>query len=255
MYIFIFTRQVNSLTKLTLRLAWWVCCKRFWVHAAKAKKSSLHQWIRQNILGSTDLFVVDDDDLHHQKKKKATHNTATTRKKKRKKQTPPTSEEEEEDLDKFMVMAITFEKQYDQEAAATFAREYKEQHPDRVLQASVYVVSGQKKTSTFSLRRFHTPQPSVFLVSSCFSSSIRLKVGFYDFHKPPTRHTQKGGYVWSKERGKTQKRAYVPLKAFFWRHGAPKRREFHFESQFSWSTRKREGSKRTKKKAVTEFIW
>ena len=88
----------------------------------------LHQWIRENILASTDLFVEEVQ----QKKKKPT--------KKRKKQSPhPTNDKDEED--NFALMAITFEKQYDQEAVVTFAREYQEQYPDRVLQASVCLVS------------------------------------------------------------------------------------------------------------------
>lgn len=96
----------------------------------------LHQWIRHNILRSIDLFVENDDDRQQTKKKKA-----TKKKKKSTKHSPPTSEDEEEEDNNLLLMAITFEKGYDQKAAANFAREYQEEHPDRVLQASVYVVS------------------------------------------------------------------------------------------------------------------
>jgi len=89
----------------------------------------LIQWIRQNILGSTDLFF--DEDIQPKK------NPA-----KRGKHSPHTNEDGEEE-DNFSMMAITFDKQYDQEDVAIFAREYQEQHTDRVLQASVYVVSCQ----------------------------------------------------------------------------------------------------------------
>jgi len=104
--------------------------------ARGSKGKCLLQWIRETILGSPKLFAVQDDEgLGQQQKKK---NAGTTMKKRKKLTSPATSGEEEDTL---VQMAITFEKEYDQEAVARFTREYQEQHPERVLEARVYVVS------------------------------------------------------------------------------------------------------------------
>ena len=96
--------------------------------ARGSKGKCLLQWIRETILGSTKLFAAEGDEGHYQQQQK-----------KRQKLPPPTSDEE--GSENLLQMAITFEKIYDQEAVARFVREYQELHPERVLEASVYVVS------------------------------------------------------------------------------------------------------------------